>query len=141
MRLKLAVIVMGLFAVIAVTGASAADFEKDFGSGADCHVPTGGGPNWFGVRRPTSVGSTKSRWSPSQGLGCTTLDGKTCTPGTRVVNGGLPPGLSMTRAGVISGTPISTGFFPLLGVESRCDVCLRAGLTGAGNEDLAPRSK
>jgi hypothetical protein len=31
MRLKLALIVMGLFAAIAVTGASAADFDHDAG--------------------------------------------------------------------------------------------------------------
>ena len=110
MRLKLALIVVGLFATIAVTGASAADFEKDFGSGADCTYPPEGGQL---VRCPTAyVGEEYEIEMESEpGSGCTTLDGSNPYTWYEIVNGGLPPGLSMTRAGVISGTPTSTGLW------------------------------
>ena len=106
MRLKLALIVMGLFAAVAVTGASAADFEKDAGSGADCTEPPGGG---FVLRCPTaSVGQEyEIEMESEEGSGCT-------SPGNpyvwyEVANSSLPPGLTMSRAGVISGTPTITG--------------------------------
>ena len=107
MRLKLALIVVGLFAAIAVTGAAAADFETDAGSGADCTEPPGGGL----LRRcPTAyVGDEyEIEMESEEGSGCT-------SPGNPYVwyeikNSSLPPGLTMTRAGVISGVPTSTGF-------------------------------
>jgi large repetitive protein len=108
MRLKLALIVVGVFAAIAVSGASAADFETDAGSGADCTEPAGGGL----LRKcpAASVGQEyEVEMESEEGSGCT-------TPGNpyvwyEVVNSSLPPGLSMTRAGVISGVPTSTGFY------------------------------
>lgn len=108
MRLKLALIVVGVFAAIAVNGASAADFETDAGSGADCTEPAGGGL----LRKcpAASVGQEyEVEMESEEGSGCT-------TPGNpyvwyEVVNSSLPPGLSMTRAGVISGVPTSTGFY------------------------------
>ncbi len=108
MRLKLALIVVGMFAAIAVSGASAADFETDAGSGADCTEPPGGGL----LRRcPTAfVGDEyEVEMESEEGSGCT-------SPGNPYVwyeikNSSLPPGLTMTRAGVISGTPTSAGFY------------------------------
>jgi large repetitive protein len=107
MRLKLAVALMTLFAAIAVSGASAADFEKDVGSGADCTEPPGGGQL---LRCPTAyVGEEyEVEMESEEGSGCT-------SPGNpyvwyEVANSSLPPGLTMTRAGVISGVPTSAGF-------------------------------
>jgi hypothetical protein len=107
-RLKLALIFVGVFAAIAVTGASAADFETDVGSGADCTEPPGGGQL---LRCPTAhVGNEyEVEMESEEGSGCT-------SPGNpyvwyEVANGSLPPGLSMTRAGVISGIPTSVGFY------------------------------
>ena len=110
MRLKLAVIAMCLFAAIAVSGASAADFETDVGSGADCTEPPGGGQL---LRCPTAVVGEEyeAEMESEAGSGCTTLDGSNPYTWYEIVNSTLPPGLTMTRAGVISGTPTSTGFF------------------------------
>ena len=72
------------------------------------------------------------------GSGCTTLNGSNPYTWYEIVNSGLPPGLSMTRAGVISGTPTSTGFLRFWVWNHECDVCTRAGLTGAGTR-IAPR--
>ena len=108
MRLKLALVLMTLVAAIAVSGAAAADFEKDAGSGADCTEPAGGG---FVLKCPTAaVGREyEIEMESEEGSGCT-------SPGSpyvwyEIVNSSLPPGLTMTRAGVISGIPTSTGFF------------------------------
>jgi large repetitive protein len=105
MRLKLAVMAISLVAAIAVTGASAADFEVDNGP---CPEPPGGGQL---LRCPTAVVGTEYEveLESEEGSGCT-------SPGNpyvwyEIVNSSLPPGLTMTRAGVISGTPTSTGFF------------------------------
>ena len=74
MRLKLALVVMGLLAAIAVSGAAAADFEKDFGSGADCTYPPEGGQL---VRCPTAYvgGEYEIEMESEPGSGCTTSDG------------------------------------------------------------------
>ena len=107
MRLKLALIVVGLFAAIAVTGASAADFEKDVGIGADCTEPPGGGQL---LRCPTAyVGEEyEVEMESEEGSGCTSAGNPYVW--YEIVNSTLPPGLSMTRAGVISGVPTSAGF-------------------------------
>jgi len=105
---RLALVLLGLCAAIAVTGASAADFEKDAGSGADCTEPPGGG---FVLVCPTAaVGQEyEAEMESEEGSGCT-------SPGNpyvwyEIVNSSLPPGLTMTRAGVISGTPTTTGYY------------------------------
>ncbi len=103
MRLKLALIVFGMFAAIAVTGASAADFETDNGPCPE------GSPDPFLLACPTAyVGMEyEIELESEEGSGCT-------SPGNPYVwyeikNGSLPAGLSMTREGVISGTPTSAG--------------------------------
>jgi hypothetical protein len=108
MRIKLAVAVLALLTGIVVSGASAADFEGDAGSGADCTEPPGGGQL---LRCPTAfVGEEyEIEMESEEGSGCT-------SPGNpyvwyEVVNSSLPPGLTMTRAGVIAGTPTSTGIY------------------------------
>ena len=102
--LKLALALIGVFAAIAVTGASAADFEKDFGA---CREPPGGGQL---LRCPTAyVGQEyEVEMESEEGSGCT-------SPGNpyvwyEVANSTLPAGLTMSRAGVISGVPTSAGF-------------------------------
>ena len=104
LRLKLALALMGALAVIAVSGASAADFDGDNGTCRETpgeagllRCPTG----YVGSEYEIEVGS-------EEGSGCT-------SPGNPYVwyeikNSSLPPGLSMSRAGVISGTPTSAGF-------------------------------
>ena len=101
---KLALALIGVFAAIAVTGASAADFEKDFGA---CREPPGGGQL---LRCPTAyVGQEyEVEMESEEGSGCT-------SPGNpyvwyEVANSTLPAGLTMSRAGVISGVPTSAGF-------------------------------
>jgi large repetitive protein len=108
MRLKLALGLMTLVAAIAVSGAAAADFEGDAGSGADCTEPPGGSQL---LRCPTAhVGEEyEVEMESEEGSGCT-------SPGNpyvwyEIVNSSLPPGLTMTRTGVISGIPTSTGFY------------------------------
>jgi large repetitive protein len=100
MRLKLALIVVGLFAVIAVTGASAADFNHDDGpcfetpgDGLLGRCPTG----YVGVKYEIQIVS-------EEGSGCEPYDY------FELVNSALPPGLSLTREGVISGIPTVAGF-------------------------------
>jgi large repetitive protein len=100
MRLKLALVVVGVFAVVAVTGASAADFEHDEGP---CHetpgeallgkCPTG----YVGVEYEIEILS-------EEGSGCEPYDY------FQLVNSTLPAGLSMTSEGVISGVPTSAGY-------------------------------
>jgi large repetitive protein len=95
MRLKLALIVVGVFAAIAVTGASAADFDGDNGA---CHetpgerallqCPTG----YVGVPYEVTI-------AVEEGSGCEPYYY------ILVVNSVLPAGLSMSRSGVISGVP------------------------------------
>ena len=99
MRFKLALIVVSLFAAIAVTGASAADFETDEGPCPE------GKANAFLLACPTAYVGTEYEveLESEEGSGCT-------SPGNPYVwyeikNGSLPAGLSMTREGVISGTP------------------------------------
>jgi hypothetical protein len=99
MRLKLALIVVGVCAAIAVTGASAADFEGDNGpcretpgENALLRCPTG----FVGVEYEVEIES-------EDGSGCEPYDW------FEVVNSGLPAGLSMTRDGVISGIPTGAG--------------------------------
>ena len=103
-RLKLALALVGAFAAIAVTGASAADFEKD---GGQCPEPPGGG---FVLRCPTAyVGQEyEVEMESEEGSGCTSPGGNPYV-WYEVVNSSLPPGLTMSRAGVISGTPTSAG--------------------------------
>ena len=95
MRLKLALTVVGVLAAIAVTGASAADFDGDNGP---CHetwgeqqllqCPTG----FVGVPYKVEIGVE---------------EGSGCEPHYYIIvaNGGLPAGLSMSRPGTISGVP------------------------------------
>ena len=100
MRLKLALIVVGLVAAIAVTGASAADFNHDDGPCFETpgeallgRCPTG----YVGVEYEIQIVS-------EDGSGCEPYDY------FELHNSALPPGLSMTRKGVISGVPTSAGF-------------------------------
>ena len=113
MRLKLALIVVGLFAAIAVTGASAADFDHDErpvltkppGEGLLGRCPTG----YVGAEYEIEIES-------EEGSGCEPYDY------FEIDNSALPPGLSMTRDGVISGVPTSAGSLALLGLGSRPDL-------------------
>ena len=99
MRLKLALIVVGVFAAIAASGASAADFEHDEGP---CHetpgeallgrCPTG----YVGVPYEIDIES-------EEGSGCVPYDY------FELVNSSLPAGLSLARDGVISGVPTGAG--------------------------------
>ena len=107
---KLALALMAVLAAVAVSGASAADFETEWGSGADCTEPPGGGQL---LRCPTAyVGEEyEIEMESEEGSGCTTSDGSNPYTWYEIVNSTLPPGLTMTRAGVISGTPTSAGFY------------------------------
>jgi large repetitive protein len=99
MRLKLALVVVGVFAAIAVTGASAADFEKDSGP---CTEAPGEGllsrctTGYVGVPYEVQILS-------EEGSGCEPYDW------FEIVNGSLPTGLSMSRDGLISGVPTGAG--------------------------------
>jgi large repetitive protein len=96
---KLALLVVGIVAAFVVTGASAADFEADSGP---CPEPPGGGAV---LRCPTAyVGAPYQVQIESE-------DGSGCEPYVwyEVVNSALPGGLSMTRDGLISGTPTGAG--------------------------------
>lgn len=101
MRLKLALIVVSVLAAIAVTGASAADFEGDNGP---CRETPG---EALLLRCPTAyVGEEYEIEIESE-------EGSGCSPNYDyflIVNSSLPPGLTMSRDGVISGVPTSTGF-------------------------------
>jgi putative Ig domain-containing protein len=95
-RLTLAVAFIGLLAAIAV-GSASADFRVDDGP---CPEPPGGGPV---LQCPTAhVGLPYTLQIEAE-------DG--CAPYNwfEILNGSLPAGLSMTRAGLISGTPTGTG--------------------------------
>lgn len=100
MRLKLALIVVGVFAAIAVTGASAADFESDNGPCRETPIeallllcPTG----YVGVEY-------EFQFESEEGSGCEPYDW------FEIVNGALPAGLSMSRDGLVSGVPTGAGF-------------------------------
>jgi large repetitive protein len=100
MRSKLALIVVGVLAAIAVTGASAADFDVDNGPCRETpgdvlllRCPTG----YVGVEYEIEIESE---------------EGSGCSPNYDyflIANGSLPPGLTMSRDGVISGVPTSAG--------------------------------
>ena len=101
MRLKLALLVVGLLVGIAVSGASAADFEVDNG-------PCPETPNEKQLSRcPTGfVGREyEVELESEEGSGCSP------TYDYFVLVGSLPPGLTMTRDGLISGTPTTAGFY------------------------------
>jgi len=100
MRLKLALIVVGVFAAIAVTGASAADFESDNGPCRETPIeallllcPTG----YVGVEY-------EFQFESEEGSGCEPYDW------FEIVNGAVPAGLSMSRDGLVSGVPTGAGF-------------------------------
>jgi hypothetical protein len=99
MPLKLAVIVVAAFAAIAVTGATAADFETDSGP---CTETPG---NTALVRCTTGyVGAQyEVQIESEEGSGCEPHDW------FEIVNGSLPTGLSMSRDGLISGVPTGAG--------------------------------
>jgi len=99
-RLKLALVVVSALAAIAVTGGSAADFDID---GGPCRETPG---EALLLRCPTAyVGVPyEVQIVSEEGSGCEPYDW------FEVVNSSLPPGLSMTRDGLISGTPTSAGF-------------------------------
>lgn len=100
MRLKLALIVGGVFAAIVVSGASAADFEHDEGP---CHETPGEAllgrcpTAYVGVEYEIDIES-------EEGSGCVPYDY------FELHNSSLPAGLSLTREGVISGVPTAAGF-------------------------------
>jgi large repetitive protein len=100
MRFKLAlIVVVGVFAAIAVTGASAADFESDIG-------PCTETPGEKALLRCTTgyVGAPyEVEILSEEGSGCEPYDW------FEIVNGSLPTGLSMSRDGVISGVPTGAG--------------------------------
>ena len=100
MRLKLALIVVGVLAAIAVTGASAADFEHDEGP---CHETPG---EELLLRCPTAIVGVpyEIQIVSEEGSGCEPYDY------FQLVNSSLPAGLSLTREGVISGVPTAAGF-------------------------------
>lgn len=90
---------LGVFAAIAVSGASAADFEGDNGAcretpgeAALLRCPTG----YVGVPYEVEIES-------EEGSGCEPYDW------FEVVNSSLPAGLSMSRDGAISGVPTVAG--------------------------------
>jgi large repetitive protein len=101
MRFKIVLVLLGAFAAIAVTGASAADFDVDNGP---CRETPG---EVLLLRCPTAyVGVPYTVEIESE-------EGSGCSPNYdwfEIVNSALPPGLSMTRDGVISGVPTSAGF-------------------------------
>jgi len=95
MRLKLALVLLSSLAAIAVSGASAADFESDSGP---CTETPGNGAL---LRCTTAyVGEAyEIQIESEEGSGCEPYDW------FEIVNSSLPAGLSMTRDGVISGIP------------------------------------
>jgi len=95
---------VGAVAAIVVAGGSAADFDIDNGP---CRETPG---EELLLRCPTAnVGVPyEVQIESEEGSGCT-------SPGNpyvwyEIVNSSLPPGLSMSRSGLISGTPTSAGF-------------------------------
>jgi hypothetical protein len=99
MRLKLALIVVGVFAAFVVTGASAADFDGDNGP---CRE--------WPVDRAVLQCPTGYVGAPYE-VAIAVEDGSGCEPYYYivVVNSVLPGGLSMSRSGVISGVPTGAG--------------------------------
>ena len=102
-RFKLALAAAGAIAAIVVAGGSAADFEADNGP---CPETPGNGAL---LRCPTAyVGQAyEVQIESEEGSGCT-------SPGNpyvwyEIVNSTLPDGLSMTRSGLVSGTPTGAG--------------------------------
>jgi large repetitive protein len=103
-RFKLALAAVGAISAIVVAGGSAADFDIDNGP---CRETPG---DVFLLRCPTAFVGVRYevQIESEEGSGCT-------SPGNpyvwyEVVNSSLPAGLSMSRSGLISGTPTSTGF-------------------------------
>jgi hypothetical protein len=100
MRLKLALIAVGVFAAIAVTGAPAADFDHDSGP---CTETPGNG--LLGKCPSGYVGAAyEIQIVSEEGSGCVPYDY------FEIHNSALPPGLSLARDGTISGVPTSAGF-------------------------------
>ena len=101
MRLKLALALVGAFAVIVVSGASAADFEGDNGA---CRETPGEAEL---LRCPTAYVGEKYEIEieSEEGSGCSPIYDYFL-----IVNSTLPAGLTMSRDGVISGVPTSAGF-------------------------------
>jgi hypothetical protein len=101
MRLKLVLFVVGALVAVAVTGASAADFEGDNGA---CRETPGEAQL---LRCPNGVVGVEYE------VEIESEEGSGCSPSYDyivLVNSTLPPGLTMTRDGVISGVPTSAGF-------------------------------
>jgi len=103
-RFKLALACVGVCVAAFASGATAADFDID---GGPCRETPG---EALLLRCPTAhVGAEyELEIESEEGSGCT-------SPGNpyvwyEVVNSSLPPGLSMSRQGVISGTPTTAGF-------------------------------
>jgi large repetitive protein len=100
-RLALGVVVAGALAAIAVAGGSAADFDID---GGPCRETPG---EALLLRCPTAyVGTAYQVQIESE-------EGSGCSPNYDyfvIVNSSLPPGLTMSRDGLISGVPTVTGF-------------------------------
>jgi large repetitive protein len=103
-RFKLALAAVGAIAAIVVAAGSAADFDIDNGP---CRETPG---EELLLRCPTAnVGVPyEVQIESEEGSGCT-------SPGNpyvwyEIVNSSLPAGLSMSRSGLISGTPTSAGF-------------------------------
>ncbi len=98
-RFELALALVAALAAIAVTGASAADFDGDNGP---CHEPAGGGPV---LQCPTAYVGVPYE------VQVAVEEGSGCNPSIwfQVVNSALPGGLTISRSGVISGTPTGAG--------------------------------
>lgn len=97
---KLALALVGAFAAIAVTGASGADFDVDNGPCPGIHG------NTILSRCPTAYVGQKYevQLQSEEDSGCYPYDW------FEIVNSSLPPGLTMTRDGLISGVPTTAGF-------------------------------
>ena len=97
---KLALVLVGVVAAIAVTGASGADFDNDNGP---CPGTSG---NPILSRCPTAFVGVKYEIQlvSEEDSGCVPYDW------FEIVNSSLPAGLTMTRDGLISGVPTSAGF-------------------------------
>jgi len=94
-RFELVLALLAVSAALFVTGASAADFESDSGP---CTETPGNG---------ALLRCTTAYVGQEYELEIETEDGSGCTPYVwfEIKNGSLPAGLSMTREGVVSGTP------------------------------------
>jgi hypothetical protein len=96
---ELALVLVGVVAAIAVTGASGADFDNDNGP---C---PGTSANKILSRCPTAFVGVKYEIQlvSEEDSGCVPYDW------FEIANGSLPAGLTMTRDGLISGVPTSAG--------------------------------